>query len=488
MVASLDPLSFVQHVGHFSATPDHNDTVGSGYDAVKSKNARRIGSGVLRSEDDELRSHDRKKLLSGTWQLYRNFALLRWMLARHLDYVSTFSFQAKTKNRDLNKQLERLVARWSRRGEFEVSGRFGRQKFMRLAEQHRTLSGDFGVLKLRSGMVQGIEGDRIRTPHGGLPPSYTPSDFIHGVRTNDYGRHLEYSVCRRGELSDAGGGSSRFQFERIIPARNLTLFGYWDRFDQVRGVSPLASAMNNLVDCYESFDYALQRQKISQIIGMIFKLGKNDDPLTQVADGQEGQADTGAPKYGKVQWGGGSIQLELDHEDELEQLESKNPSGETQAFWTQMIQLALKALDIPYSFFAENYSNYSGARQALLQYEESAKIKRNDLRELLDHLTHWRLMLYLLDGELPGVSIDDLRWEWIPSGLPWIDPLKEVTADITAIGAGLTSRTQVLRERGGRDFYDVVDEIADENAYLDEKKLSVSTSVANVTIEEVAAK
>jgi hypothetical protein len=53
-----------------------------------------------------------------------------------------------------------------------------------------------------------------------------------------------------------------------------------------------------------------------------------------------------------------------------------------------MIQTALKGLDIPYSFFDEAHTNYSGARQALLQYEQSADVKRHDVR--LSHLTSSR--------------------------------------------------------------------------------------------------
>lgn len=64
------------------------------------------------------------------------------------------------------------------------------------------------------------------------------------------------------------------------------------------------------------------------------------------------------------------------------------------------------------------------------------------MQALLDHLTAWRISLWIQDGALPGVSMSDLRWDWIPAGMPWIDPLKEINADIAAISAGLSSRTQ----------------------------------------------
>lgn len=467
-----------------------SDVVGGGYDAVRDTKKRRIGSGVIRSEDNELNVTDRKKMLSSGQQLYRNFSLVRWMIARHLDYVSTFTFQAKCKSPELNAKLESLIRCWSRRDNFEASGRFSRAKFTRMAELQRTLNGDFGIIKLRNAKLQGLEGDRIRTPYGGLPDGWTPADFIHGVRTNEYGRHLAYSVCKRGKWSDAGGGGGRYEFERIIPARNLILFGYCDRFDQVRGVSPLASAMNSFADCYEAFDYALARMKISQIFGAVFTKQTVDenDPLDQVEEDEEGAEDTGEPKYGKIKWGGGPVQLDLDPGDDLKFVEAHNPSTEFQAFAQTIIQIALKALDIPYSFFAENYSNYSGARQALLQYEQAAKIKRQDLQELLDEITFWRVMLWIQDGELAGVAPDDIAWQWVPSGLPWIDPLKEVQAQLAALAAGLTSRQRILRETGDADFDNVVAELQYESDKLAGAGLPTGIAPANVQITEVAGK
>ena len=86
---------------------------------------------------------------------------------------------------------------------------------------------------------------------------------------------------------------------------------------------------------------------------------------------------------------------------------------------------------------------------------------------------------------LPGVNLSDLRWEWVPAGMPWIDPLKEINADIAAIGAGLSSRTRRLREQG-IDFKELVDELAAEQKYLVEKGLSPSLKVTDPEIMGVA--
>lgn len=437
---------------------------GNGYDAVASKNKRQAPTGILRSEDGENSPADRRKLVSAGRDINRNFALAAWMIRRHLDYVSTFNFQAKTGNDALDDSLEKLMRWWGNPYNCDVTGRFSLPKIVRLMEMRRVIDGDIFVMKLRDGTLQVIEGDRVRTPDGGgLPENLNMAHLTHGVRCDDDGTPLSYCVCSRSKATDAGTIGGNFKFERLVSSRNMYHFAYFDRFDQVRGVSPLAPAYNTLRDVYEGFDYALAKLKVSQLFGLVFYREK-DDAIGQVT------TSSGDGSGYEVDFGRGPAMLDLDAGDRAEFLESKTPSTEFQTFTQSMISVALKALDIPYSFYAENFTNYSGARQALLQYELSAKIKRNDVIQLLDHLTNWRINLWIQDGVLPADA--NYRWDWIPQGVSWIDPLKEINANIAAIGAGLSSRTRILRGMGV-DAYDVFDEIEAETKYMVQKQIPV---------------
>lgn len=459
------------------------------YDATISKNKRKAPDGILRSEDQELTPIQRRKLLSAARDMPRNFALAAWMIRKHLDYVSTFSFRSMTGSDRVDNKVEAFVREWSKAENFDAAHRHPLRRFVRLAEARRTVEGDLGILKIRDGRVQAIEGDRIRTPEGGVPGYAQVIPWIHGVQTNDAGKAIAYCVCKRQKSSDQLGGGSSLLFERVVSAKNLIHHGYFDRFDQVRGISPLAPALNTLRDTYEGFDMALAKLKVSQMFGLVFyrdaaeaignvtDLAEEDDDGDSVSDG---------PKY-KVDMGSGPQALDLDPGDRAEILESKTPSTEFQSFTATMISVAMKALDIPYSFYAENFSNYSGSRQAMLQYEQSAAHKRADNRDLLDQLTMWRLKIAIEDGELRGVKEEDLNWDWIASGIPWIDPLNEVQADIAAVGSCLASRTRLLREQG-MDFRDVARELAAENKYLTELGLPTTANPLNALIPGVAAK
>lgn len=440
-----------------------------GYDAVDDKKRRRPPVSRLRTEDKELTQQQRGSLTTSTRELQRNFSIAAWAIRKHLDFCSSFSFQSRTDNSDLNRKIEDLMSWWNRRRNCDVAERHSLRRMIRMCEARRTVDGDVLLLKIRDGRLQAIEGDRVRAPsigggsggNGKKIPS--AAELTHGVELTPAGRAKRYCICKRGK------GSGRFEFERMVLARNVFHYAFFDsnRFDQVRGISPVAAAVNSFEDVYEGFDYALAKAKVAQLFALAFYR----DAGESAGIIQEESSDEAEKRY-KVDFGRGPAMLDLDPGDRAEFLESKQPSSEFKTFCLVVISAALKSLDIPYSFFDESFSTYSGSRQALLQYEQSAKEKRKDLLEdVLDPVTAWRLALWIIDGtlELPaGMTMADLRWEWVPSGIPWIDPLKEVNADVKAIGGAISSRTRVLK-RQGLDFREVVDELAEEKKYLESK-------------------
>jgi capsid protein len=434
-----------------------------GYDAVEVLGKRQAPTGILRSEDDELRAEKRRLLTSSTRDLHRNFSLVAWGIRKHLDYVADHKFQSRTGDAPLDREIESFVAEASRPENCDVTGRHSLEKNIRLAECRRVVDGDCIIVKLSDGRIQCIESDRIRTPLTDLH-GVDPSDIVQGIHVNTAGRALRYAVHRRNK--------STFTFERWVPAANAIHFAYIDRFDQVRGVSPLASGLNSMRDTYEGFDYALAKMKVSQLFALaIYREAAGTGPSPTSSDGGG---------TSEIDFGRGPMMLDLNPSDKAEFLDAKTPSAELQSFSQAMIALTLKALDIPYSFYAENFTNYSGSRQALLQYNQSSNAKRYEVQSLLNHWTRWRIGLAIQDRVL-RVDPARLKWEWQAAGIPWIDPLKEIQADVQAVGAALNSRQRVLRERG-LDFFQIVDELAAENAYLLEKNVATAALPTVVNI------
>jgi len=439
------------------------------YDAVDStKKRRRAPKSTIYSEDDELSAFRRKQLISSARDLQRNFSVAGWAIRKHLDYVASYNFQVKTSDNDFNKKLEALFAWWSLPANCDAAGKHSLSRFVRLAEQSRTIDGDVLVLLLKDGRMQAVESDRISDPSQTNTSLPGGGAQVNGVRIDASGRATEYAICRR----VAGSGTT--QFDRWVSSEFAFLLGYFDRFDQVRGVSRMAAAINAFQDLYEGISYALAKAKVSQLFGLI----TYRDAPDSIGIYSQSDAPTDEIRY-DVNFGAGPFHLDLDDGDKAEILESKTPSVEFQEFTKIMIASAIKSLDIPFSFYDESFTNYSGARQALLQYEQSVRAKRDDLIELLDRITSWKIAQWVGAGilELPAeMRVTEVPWEWVPIGMPWIDPQREIAADALAIKAGVRSRQQICKERG-LDFFDIADQLGNEKEYLEARGLPSDPSL-----------
>jgi capsid protein len=316
------------------------------------------------SVDRELNTHDRKKVIARSRELAVDSALVNWALNRHADYNSRNAFQSQTGNRELDEKIERIIDEWSMRGNFEVTGRHSLAEFMRLVEISRTIDGDIGIIKLADGRVQAIESDRIRTPND----IDSDPEWIHGVKTDAAGAAMSYAVHSRRRYGN-------YTLERVVPAEHLILHGYYSRFDQVRGVGLLVSAANCFTDIQESFNYALAKGKMMQLFGLTFSYDENSDPLPASMRGnrEEISEERRLALRDKA-----SYIVELAPGEKLSSVESQQPSNQFQDYTKLMIMVALKSLNICYSMFDENHTNFYGSRAAINHYIESCKRRGED--------------------------------------------------------------------------------------------------------------
>ncbi len=467
------------------------------YDAINPRGKRRNPGSRTPREDYYQKGTDRNKAQANAADLARNLSLCSWMVRRHLDYVSQFSFHSRIvagpkitqEQADaLNTQIETLMKEDGRPAGADVAGKFGREKLFRLAEARRVLDGDMLLVKLDDGRLQGIRSDLIKDPE----KKEDGEEWINGVLVTGVGRALSYAInVRKGYTDDKP--------DRRIDATNVIHYGFFDNFaaDQVRGISPLIAALNPLRDAYENFDYALAKSKVSQLFAMAvyrnaaesmgYTYDENetpeDDQTPTTAEAAEGEAEAKkGPRY-KIDFGKGPIFLDLEEGDNAKILESNTPSTEFQAFMTLIIQVALKALDIPFSFYDESHTNFFGSRAAWLHYERSCRDKRDDQLEMRRNYTVWKYRTWIRDGRLSlplGVTISDLTFEWQARGMPWWDPAKEVAGHAAAVSCGFDTPQRICKQ-ADTDFYENIDQIAEAMAYAKSKGVELKFNVPAVT-------
>ncbi len=236
-----------------------------GYDAVVNSGRRRMAAPIMRSEDWELQQSNRRQLIASQRDLGRNFAIARWLFERHLDYVTNFAFKFRSTSDQLNTLVQNRMARWFNRRQCDQAQRHSFRTCLRFAEASALTANDCLAIKLANGRVQWIEGDRINNPGIGLPPDIDPRQLVHGVLVDDFTATQKYVVCRRGPKGNAWQAPTVFHFDQLVDEEDAILHGFFDRFDQIRGVSPIACALNSLQDVYEAKTYALGRMKVDQL-------------------------------------------------------------------------------------------------------------------------------------------------------------------------------------------------------------------------------
>ena len=114
--------------------------------------------------------------------------------------------------------------------------------------------------------------------------------------------------------------------------------------------------------------------------------------------------------------------------------------------------------------------NYSSIRAGLLEFRRRCEQIQHQVLvfQMCRSIWHAWIDAAVLSGALPQAP--DLTpyydVKWIPPGFAWVDPLKDIKAQIMAVRAGFKSRAEVVSEQG-YDAQAIDREIAADNARAD---------------------
>jgi capsid protein len=459
----------------------------TGYNANYPKTKRRNPGTTVRTVDASVSDQDKRQLIESARDLYRNFPVAAWAIRKHLDYVSTFNFMIQTGNKEFDDTFRALLEENSRPENCDITGRHSLGQLIRLAEGLRTTDGDVFLMKLRSGHLQGIEADRVRNEYDGKvmsPEDYRAKPWLkpfrgqvvspwatHGVVQNKAGKAIGYRLWHK-TIDD------RYVFEKVVPARNMIHFGYFDKMTQARGYSPLIAAIDTMHDVDEMSEFARLKAKVSQYFALSISRDKTDYLTGNDAYDEECSSEG---QFDSIDFGTGPLVLDLEDGDRADFLESKTPSTEFQDYITLALQMGLKALDIPWSIADESFTNYSGSRIAMTQYIKSCDSKRDDVVRVLNSITEFWFLRWIKERKIKlpaGMEFRDIKWRWVPAGVPWFDPKAEAQADIELIAAGLKTRSEVRLTHFGDDWKtQVADKLKEEEDYLKELGLKQEAPV-----------
>jgi lambda family phage portal protein len=373
----------------------------------------------------------------------------------------------------LNDRVESAFAAWSAREFCTPAGYESFAALQRLMVRSVIMDGEFLALRQRDPdlpfgyQVLPIDADQL-DENANTSATETQNAVVMGVEIDRTGRPVAYHLWDR-HPSRAG------RVKRIEPAANVLHVFKRVRPGQVRGVPWFAPALVTWklgeryteAELYQSLLAAAQGGFfVNRDGGAGFDVPRDGDgkPIPLVMEAEPGSARI------------------LPSGFEFQPWEPKHPTANYAGFMKVVKRGIARAFGRSYASLTGDLSevNFSSMRTDRVREMTQSRMHQQDL--LVEQFCRpifadW-VRMASLNGAFGVVTMETTALAsyatWMCTGWPWIDPVKDATAAVMEINAGLNSPQRVCAEKG-RDFFEIVDELAEAKAYALSKNVSLET-------------
>lgn len=352
---------------------------------------------------------------------------------------------------DLARQLLELWRDWCRYPEvtyqhsWASAQRLAARTWLRDGECFaQILQGPVATLDHRSIVplsIELIEPDMVPTEND-LPLA----DRDGGIIRNAWGQPVSYRIFKV-HPGDTFAWRTRDDL-KTVPAERMLHLRLVDRIGQNRGVSALASVITRLEDLKDYEESERVAAKIAASMAGFIKKGAPDlyNPVTLDDDG------TPAPR--ELRFRPGMIFDDLLPGEEIGTIDTSRPNVNLQSYRDGQLRAVAAGAGASYSSVSRNYNGtYSAQRQELVeQWVHYAALAETFVGQFVRPVWERFVALAVLTraieipAEIDPQSLDDALF--IGQTMPWIDPLKEASANETLERALHKSAPEIIRARG----------------------------------------
>jgi len=384
---------------------------------------------------------DRLQLMREAEDMERNFAPAKMLNRKFASYVTPNSYHAQTGDTGLDKEIEEYLIEDAFLN-CDITRRYDFYRMLEFAVLGCNRGGDYGFAFQRPGShpdmsedelvqlpfrIQAIEPDRI----GGIYQNVVSNDYVSGLNIGEHGQIDSFRVFHRSMTTNT------YDNPIDVPAADFVHLTDPMRIDQYRGVSILATAIQNLRDLYEMIDFVKGKAKLASALtvftnsnGALAGSSAMDAYATNLFPGDA----TGLQQ--DIQFG------QINHlaaGTDIKFPASSSPSSEEQWLMTQLLKFVAMSYDLPYSF-ALDASALGGVSSRLESEMAKATFERFQL-VLAPHANRMKNAM-LFDATAKGIFpasklsiIHRGRWGYRPHPQP--DLGREASAAVNLYQNGL---------------------------------------------------
>jgi lambda family phage portal protein len=446
-----------------------------GYDAANPGTSRGGSGGRQKNASSETwrMQRDRVVLMWDARDVVRNFALLRGIVARVVQYVAdSVQYVSQTGDEEVDGMYQDYFHAWCEKA--DITGRHRLGDLVWMLVWAIIVDGDHGwnLISVEEGgkqvpKIQPIEADRIGDPNNPISPG--EDNNIGGILVDEVGRPLSYKVFKRDRRT------AQYSFDREIAAEQFIHVFDPQRVDQYRGITALATAIAPARDLYEIYGFEKTAAKWQAgYAGFV----KTPDPTRGDGGVSAWNGTTANAKntpMGLMEVAPGKIQKLASGEDITFAPGTSRPGGAFMALVQVLVREISSGLNMPYGFLYDMtaFSGHTGRIEIAQAMRGVRRMQKLVSERALNPVRDAVIGNGIAYGELPPhPQWRNGRWGFGRSLTG--DYGHDTQANLQMLQAGLVTATDLISETG-QSFEEVVRRSASEVSYM--QRVATETGV-----------
>ena len=248
-----------------------------------------------------------------------------------------------------------------------------------------------------------------------------------------------------------------------VPAENIIHAFCAERPEQIRGATWMASSMSRMqmLGAYEEAELVAAR------VGAC-KMGFY---TSEAGDSFVGEEDYDGNLITEAEAG---IFEQLPAGTSFQSFDPTHPTSAFKDFNKAILRGIASGLGVAYNSLSSDLEgvSYSSIRSGTIEERDNWRVKQDwmiahFLMPIYEQWLQMQLLKNTIGQDMTAFdSLMEIRWQ--AKSWNWVDPLKDIQANIQAINAGIKTSSEVIAEQGG-DIEDVYDQLAYEQELAREK-------------------
>jgi len=375
-----------------------------------------------------------------------------------------------------NNAIETAWWKWGMR--CDVTGRFSFRQVCGMALGSVVADGEVLIRKVRGRGEFGLELQLVEIDH--LPEHLNDAsrNIRMGIERDNFGKATAYYLY---EKHPTDLSSSLSQKLVRVPAEEIIHLYLPDRISQTRGIPWMHAAMTGLkmLGGYEEAELVAARLGAAK--GGFYNRPAGEEMIT----GAEGST----PENPIQEVTPGMFEV-LPEGWSFSPFDPTHPTTAFKDFVKAILRGISSGFDVSYAYLANDLEgvNYSSIRAGVLDERDMwMGLQSWFIESVLEDIYKEWLWMALLSGKvkLPFAKFDKFHApQWMPRRWAWVDPLKDMHANLLAIKAGLKSPSMVAAEMGN-DIEEVYEAIKRDEELR--KRLGITTATDAELLQAIQA-